>query len=383
MRYNNIYIGRRVSAWRVLLFLILNSSFLILFASCGDDDPVVGFVSQGNGYLKVVSADLVFGPKADSSMVEVSCPEEITASTNKDWCTVSVDSNRVKVVVERNTQLDGRNAIVTLRSSRDSVRLSLIQSGAVWMVRGATSYSASDEDTTIVIPATLDFDYTVTKPDWMDGEEVEDGYQLHLHTNDTGGAREGNVTIKSSQGSKTIKFRQFGKRSVAGQYDITYTHTISDGLKTVTKTEKQRIEIEAENTKSYIYLKGLNPTYPIPVAMGSDGSLRISNGQTLDGVSQGYVFIVLHQDAEYQNFIFAGDCSYDASLTLTKKGDILMPSFNFTKKTVTFIDPIGEEATAIADGFSLKTATMPDIRFTQAGEDLGTYVNVKLTKVLE
>ena len=371
----------------VLLALPLGGVGGGLLSSCGDDDDAVSFVSQGKGYIKVVSADLVFGPKGDARQITVDCPEPVTAGSNRDWCAVSVDDNIVNVVVERNTTLEGRNAIVTLRAGSDSLRMSLTQSGAVWMVRGASSYSASDEDTIIVIPATLDFDYTVTKPDWMDGEEVEDGYQLHLHTNDTGGAREGNVTIKSSQGSKTIKFRQFGKRSVGGQYDITYSYTTVEGAgllaQEVTKTEKKRIEIEAENTKSYIYLKGLNPTYPIPVAMGSDGTLRISNGQTLDGVTQGYVYIVLHQEGNYQNFIFAGDCSYDAPLTLTKTGGVLLPSFSFAKKSVTFVDPTGTDATIVANGFSLKTATLPNIMYTQAGTDLGTYINVKLTKVLE
>ena len=368
---------------RTLLFaalFLLPSSLIPLLTSCGSDDEVN---ITGGGQLSVVSADLNFPAKGATHDIEVSSLEAFDVKVNKDWVTATIEGSLVHVAVARNTQLESRNAIVTLRAGADSLRLSVTQKGAVWMVRGATSYSASDEDTIIVIPATLDFEYTVTKPDWMDGEEVEDGYQLHLYTNDTGGAREGNVTLKSSQGSKTIKFRQFGKRSVGGQYDISYSYEDNTGLLPVTKTAKKRIEIEADNTKSYLYLKGLNPTYPVPVSMGSDGTLHIANGHMLSGVSQGYVYIVLHQEGQYQNFIFAGDCDYEAPLKLTNTGGILLPSFTFAKKTVSFIDPTGNEATAIADGFSLKTATMPDLRFTQAGEDLGTYIGIKLTKVLE
>lgn len=352
----------------------------LAFVACGDDEAV----DDVAGALTVVRSDLIFPSRGATHEIEVSCKDAFTATVNKDWAKLAVDGNIVSVTVEKNTQLEGRNAIVTLQSGDRKISMPLVQSGAVWMVRGESSYSTSDEDTIIVIPATLDFDYTVTKPDWMDGEEVEDGYQLHLHTNDTGGAREGNVTFRSSQGTKVIKFRQFGKRSVGGEYDITYSYIEknSDGTEE-TKTEKRRIEIEADNTKAYLYLKGLNPTYPVPVSMGSDGTLRIANGYQLDGVSKGYVFIVLHQEGPYQNFIFAGDCSYEAPLKLTNTGGVLLPSFTFAKKSVTFIDPTGSEATIIANGFSLKTATMPDIRFTQAGEDLGTYIGVKLAKVLE
>ncbi|MBR1801459.1 MAG: BACON domain-containing protein [Bacteroidaceae bacterium] len=355
-----------------------------LFSACGSDDGA----EDGSPALTVVASDLVFPARASTHDIEVSCQGVFTASVNKEWCTVTTDGNRVHVAVERNTELESRNAIVTLEGGGTNLRLSLMQSGAVWMVRGLSSYSASDEDTTILIPATLDFDYTVTKPDWMDGEEVEDGYLLHLHANDTGGARKGNVIIKSSQGSKTISFQQFGKRSVGGQYDITYSYinSVTDRLGRVvenTVTVTKRIRIEAENTQSYLYLVGLHDKYPIPVSMSSDGTLHIANGHLMDGATSGYLYIVLHQEGPYQNFIFAGDCDYQAPLKLTNKGGVYIPSFAFPKKSVTFIDPTGSEATIVADGFSVKTATLPDIRFTQAGDELGQYMNISLTKVLE
>ena len=356
----------------------------LMLAACSSDDDST---AADNAALKVVSSDLLFPAKAATHDIEFSSTGGVTASVNKEWCTATVEGNVVHVSVERNTELESRNAIVTLEGSGTNLRLSLIQSGAVWMVRGLSSYSASDEDTTILIPATLDFDYTVTKPDWMDGEEVEDGYLLHLHTNDTGGARKGNVIIKSSQGSKTISFQQFGKRSVGGQYDITYSYTTTTEslgrIKETTKTVTRRIEIVAENTSSYLYLKGLHDTYPIPVSMGSDGTLHIANGHLMDGATSGYLYIVLHQEGQYQNFIFAGECDYEAPLKLTNKGGVYIPSFTFAKKSVTFIDPTGSEATIVADGFSIKTATLPDIRFTQAGEELGQYMNISLKKVLE
>lgn len=349
----------------------------LLLAACGNDDESSNLDSNS---LKVVSSDLVFPARGATHDIVVSSTGDYTASVNKDWCTVTTDGNTIHVEVERNTKLEARNAIVSLQDGTSVLRLSLMQSGAVWMVRGPSSYSASDEDTTVIIPATLDFEYTVTKPDWMDGEEVEGGYQLHLHENNTGGARKGNVTFRSTQGSKSISFQQFGKRSVGGNYDITYSY-INEKKETVTVTK--RIEIEAQNTNSYLYLKGLHETIPIPVAMNSDGTLHVDNGQLLEGASKGYLYIILHQDSEYQNFIFAGECSYEAPLKLTNKGGILMPSFTFSKKSVTFIDPTGMEATIVANGFSLKTASLPDIRYTQSGEELGQYLNIKLVKVQE
>ena len=351
------------------LLAVLFAAPLFLCA-CGSDDD-----DDTDDEFAVVRSSLLFRSKASTGEVEVRSTQPYTVSVNKEWVKATAQGNIVTVEVEKNTDYETRNAIVTLQSGTRRLDLSLMQQGAVWMIGGPDTYTTSDEDTTLVIQASLDFDYDVTMPEWMEGEEVEEGYRLHLFTNDTGGGREGTVTFTSQVGKKTIKFRQFGQRSIGGTYQATY----NDGKKSQTRN----ITIDADPNKSYLYLKGLCDSYDVPVSMDGSGNLHIANGQLLDGVTDGYVYIVLHQTGDYQNLIWAGSCEYMAKITLTTQNGILVPSFTFSNNSITFTDPIGMEASATINGFMLKTASMPNILYTSSGKLLDTVVGLKLKKIIK
>ena len=360
--------------YKYLLALLFAAPLLL--CACGDDDD------DAVDEFAVVRSDILFQSKASTGEIEVRSSQPFTVSVNKPWVQVTaVEAGPVQahsvvtVEVEKNTDYETRNAIVTLQCGERHLNLSLMQQGAVWMISGPSTYTTSDEDTTLVIPASLDFDYEVTMPEWIEGQEVEEGYQLHLLVNDTGGGREGTVTFTSQVGKKSIKFRQFGQRSIGGTYQATF----NDGKMNVTRN----IEIEADPAKSYLYMKGLSTNYDIPVSMDGNGNLHIANGQLLDGVTDGYVYIVLHQTGDYQNLIWAGTCEYVAKITLTNSKGILVPSFTFSNNVITFVDPIGMEAEATINGFMLKTASMPNILYTSSGKLLDTVVGLKLKKIIK
>lgn len=350
------------------LFVILFALPLLLSSCSSDDDDAPA------DEFAVVRSSLLFRSKASTGQVEVRSTKPYTVSVNKEWVKATAQGNIVTVEVEKNTSYETRNAIVALQSGDRQLRISLMQQGAVWMINAPDTYTTSDEDTTLIIQASLDFDYEVTMPEWMEGEEVDEGYRLHLLTNDTGGGREGTVTFTSQVGKKSIKFRQFGQRSIGGTYQATY----SDGKKNMTRN----ITIDADPTKSYLYLKGLCDSYDVPVSMDGSGNLHIANGHLLENATDGYVYIVLHQTGDYQNLIWAGSCEYMAKITLTTQNGILVPSFSFSNSNITFIDPIGMEASATINGFMLKTASMPNILYTSNGKLLDTVVGLKLKKIL-
>lgn len=355
-----------MKCYKYLLAVLFAAPLFLCACGSDDDDPADEFA--------VVRSDLLFRSKASSGQIEVRSTQPFTVSVNKPWASATAQGNIVTVAVEKNTAYETRNAIVTLQSGDRQLRISLMQQGAVWMISGPDTYTTSDEDTTLVIQASLDFDYEVTMPEWMEGEEVEEGYRLHLLTNDTGGGREGTVTFTSQVGKKSIKFRQFGQRSIGGTYQATF----NDGTKNLTRN----ITIDADPAKSYLYLKGLCDGYDVPVSMDGSGNLHIANGQLLSDATNGYIYIVLHQTGDYQNLIWAGSCEYMANITLTTQGGILVPSFNFSNSNITFTDPIGMEANATINGFMLKTASMPNILYTSSGQLLGTVVGLKLKKVV-
>lgn len=340
---------------------------LLLFPACRHDD-VVAYD------LDVVRASLNFPAKADVGEIEVSSSQPYTAFSDKEWCVASAEGNIVKVSVTRNEGHESRNATITLTSGTRSLKLPVSQIGSIWAIRGDDTYLTSDEDTTLIIPATLDFDYTVDMPEWMEGQEVEGGYQLHLLDNNTGGGREGTVTFTSSVGSKSISFRQFGTKSVCGSYTASYTDD--------TKTARTcNVTLETTDVKNQVLIKGLSPDFDIPLTLKSDGKLCVDGSQLVTySRSTGYVFTVLHctDDTDFTQQGY----SYEAPLVLNRSGERLTPSFTFATSVINYKDMFEQDRSVTVDGFSLKTYSNPTVTsFFETGTK-GVYTNIRLTKAV-
>lgn len=322
--------------------------------------------------LAVVRSSLNFPSKGATGEIEVSTSKPYTAVADKEWCSIAVEGNLVRVSVTKNGDFESRSATITLTSGTKRLRLPVSQMGSIWAIRGADSYLTSDEDTTLTIPATLDFEYTVSMPEWIEGQEVEDGYQLHLLDNDTGAGREGIVTFTSIVGSKVITFRQFGTKSVCGSYKATYVNAKE-------KAVTQDVTLAASDTRGMLILKGLHAKYDIPLIMKSDGTLRVEgSGLVEHNNTIGYLFTVLHC-TDGTDFTTQG-YYYDAPLTLTRTNNVLVPSFTFATTTINYKDMFEQDMTATVDGFTLKTYTYPTVSYFFEDQVLGQYTNLRLEK---
>ena len=346
-----------------LLTIILAAAYTFTACSSSDDDPAPA--------MQVVSSNLIFSSKAANGTIEVKNAPALAATTNKDWCRAAVSGNTVTVTVDKNDSFESRNAVVSLTSGSQKTDVSLTQMGAIWSIRGTDEYITGDEDTLIVIPATLDFEYTVDMPDWIEGEAVNDGYQVHLLDNNTGAGREGIVTFTSRVGKKAIKFRQFGTKSVLGTYTARFT-----GQNGVMVTRD--IELVNTDLKDEIIIRGLSQTYDIPAYMEA-GALKIAGSSLVhNGGNKNYVFAVLHC-TNNTNFEQQG-YSYEGALALTSENNMLIPSFTFTKQNITFEDWLGEEQTVIVDGFSLISYTQPTVSYYFQDKVLDLFTNITLAK---
>ena len=141
---------------------------LFLVTSCSDDDD------SAVASLQVIKSDVSFTAIATTGTIEVQSTSAITAVSNQDWCTVTVNGNVVTVAVPTYTGLVGRNAVVEISNALDGkVRVPVSQAGGVWYVKGDDAYGLSDEESTITIPVKSDYDYTVDLPAWITGEKVK------------------------------------------------------------------------------------------------------------------------------------------------------------------------------------------------------------------
>ena len=345
-----------------ILSLFISMTMTLSSCSSSSDDPT----------FAVVRSNLIFGSKAEVGEIEVSSTLPYTATVDKAWCKATVAGNIVRVEVEKNNDFESRTATVTLQSAEQRLLLPVAQMGSIWAIRGGDTYLTSDEDTTLIIPATLDFDYTVQMPEWMEGEEVEDGYQLHLLDNNTGAGREGEVTFTSTVGSKTITFRQFGQKSVCGNYVATFRDTKG-------QQQTRDVELQPTDTKNQFLLHGLSTRYDIPFIMDGQGALKVPGSEFVTySKSLGYLYTVLHcvdnTDFTQQGYY------YGADLELTKVGESLIPSFAFVNTVINYKDMFEQDLTATVDGFSLVTYTQPNVSYFFEDKRIEQFTALSLNK---
>ena len=78
--------------------------------SCSNDDD------KETSSLQIVSSNVTFESAGGTGTIKVNAISEITATSNKDWCTVSVNGDIINVSVIENNDMSGRTAAVTITS---------------------------------------------------------------------------------------------------------------------------------------------------------------------------------------------------------------------------------------------------------------------------
>lgn len=101
----------------------------ILLASCSDDRE--SDISE----LKIISSDVSFDAAGGSGAIKVDTKEAITATSSKDWCTVSIDGTMVNVTVPENNEMSARTAAVMITSGGLKTLIPVTQGGAITLYK--------------------------------------------------------------------------------------------------------------------------------------------------------------------------------------------------------------------------------------------------------
>ena len=93
--------------------------------SCSNDDD------KETSSLQIVSSNVTFESAGGTGTIKVNAISEITATSNKDWCTVSVNGDIINVSVIENNDMSGRTAAVTITDGEASTLVPVSQGGCV------------------------------------------------------------------------------------------------------------------------------------------------------------------------------------------------------------------------------------------------------------
>lgn len=107
------------------IFSIITLCLCTLLVACSDEEAVTSS-------LQVVATDGIdFSAASGEGTITVSATEAITAASNKEWCTTTVEGNVVHVAVTNSSEVTSRIAVVTISAGTSSVDVPVVQAGAV------------------------------------------------------------------------------------------------------------------------------------------------------------------------------------------------------------------------------------------------------------
>lgn len=110
------------------IFSIITLCLCTLLVACSDEEAVTSS-------LQVVATDGIdFSAASGEGTITVSATEAITATSNKEWCTTTVEGNVVHVAVTTSSEVTSRIALVIISAGTSSVDVPVIQAGAVTIV---------------------------------------------------------------------------------------------------------------------------------------------------------------------------------------------------------------------------------------------------------
>lgn len=187
------------------------------FIACSDDDNA-GAQYLRESAVKVVSSNVTFAAKADTGSVVFEAPAGATVHMDATWATATLDGNRVKVAVNANPRLDGRSAVMTIKSGGDSANVTVQQQGMHFVYGGEAAYAYDDKARTLDIPVTSEGgELSITSPDWVKASIDETGIKLDLAENTTGHMRAGYVYYTAGPYQDSILVQQAELRDIVNR----------------------------------------------------------------------------------------------------------------------------------------------------------------------
>ena len=166
------------NVWNILVLCLC-----CVLAGCSDDDSPIGGTA-----IQIESADLDFTAEGGEGSITVAGNGVISAVSDKDWCTVSVDGMTIHVTVAESQEITSRTALIAISAGADSREIPVVQAGALATLGdGPTSYVFGYDGGTFEYSFKSNVSYTVEIPEdakaWIsyveDTDEDEDEEDEH------------------------------------------------------------------------------------------------------------------------------------------------------------------------------------------------------------
>lgn len=218
---------------KIFSILALALATAMTFTACDDDDNVI--VDPTANALKVVSQTTSFGAAQSTGTIVVEASDPVTVTSNGgEWLTTSVSGNTVTVNAEQNNSLEGRTATLTLKAGGKTTDISVIQSGAIFIIDGIDNINVNDNARTLTYKVKSNLPVSFTSNDdfiTINYDAETQTLTIKLAANNTGHIRNGSIQYTCGDITDEIAVAQcdFAK-DLAGEYQLRYYNTSTGRL---------------------------------------------------------------------------------------------------------------------------------------------------------
>lgn len=301
---------------------------MITFTACGDDND--WYRPSSERLLDVTSADVTFSPNAQAGEIVINSTEELSATSNAEWCTVSVDNNVVNVNVTWNNDIEARNAMVTVTGGERSVQVPVHQNGLRLQFEADKVYSFQAKDNAPVVllnESNCNFDVTVSE-DWIHVGSTENVFEITVDENSEANYRKGRIDFAAGSFVKTVYIGQLGTEELLVEGVYTASWDEYDDSENLVKATAQNVQIVAKSATMYTIKNLLSiegTSYDIELRRNANtGEYYITSGYS-PGKYGTYTLRCL------QNYKTAGATTYSTATTVsTLSANQYRMAFNWT-----------------------------------------------------
>ena len=208
------------------LYIILTALAALPFVACQEEEEV--FKPEVKDITVVSVKNLVFLPAGGSGTINVDCASSFTATSDKNWCTVSVNGNEVTVTASANPSNESRYASIVMKTAQSSQTVVVQQVGCVLdgLVLSDKTISKAGETIVYRYSANLPVQMSSDK-DWIHFEMIDDeddGTMVKVIVDPNPGlTRFATVSFSAGSKSGTAEFIQLPTPTAISGWDISVT----------------------------------------------------------------------------------------------------------------------------------------------------------------
>lgn len=185
---------------KVLFLLIVALAFL---ASCSKDSDSVK--------LTVSNDELFFSPEEGEQTVVVTSDAYWDCECHADWLIVRQLENKIKIIVEANTDTEARSAVVkVIVNGSVQCEITVTQAG-MEIIADSYSFKASSKGETITVPVQSNVQWSVENDnDWCTAQRNNDQLNIIIDRNYEMTDRSGEIFLKHGNVTYAITITQQG-----------------------------------------------------------------------------------------------------------------------------------------------------------------------------